>query len=147
MTALSDKQPEIMKVNLFTLAFLIVLPGCVPGDKQETQNQASVTIHVDKVAGPYDPMIFGGFIEHFGRQIYGGFFEPGSPLSDEQGFRLDVIDALIELKVPVIRWPSLMLPPTFSQGDSCMALTERLMRSSLRAPTAGSIFMILTSIS
>ncbi len=40
----------------------------------------------------YDPMIFGGFLEHFGRQIYGGVFEPGSPLADEQGFRLDVIE-------------------------------------------------------
>ena len=53
----------------------------------------------------YDPMIFGGFIEHFGKQIYGGFFEPGSPLSDKSGFRLDVIEAIKELKVPVIRWP------------------------------------------
>ena len=53
----------------------------------------------------YDPMIFGGFIEHFGKQIYGGFFEPDSPLSDKSGFRLDVIEAIRELKVPVIRWP------------------------------------------
>ncbi|MGI9441590.1 MAG: hypothetical protein ACR2N1_03945 [Rubripirellula sp.] len=50
-------------------------------------------------------MIFGGFIEHLGRQIYGGFFEPGSPLADKRGFRLDVIEAIKELKVPVIRWP------------------------------------------
>ena len=100
----------MMKIKTLQIIVLFLIPvfvlqECVPGDKQETQNQAIVTIHVDKVAGPYDPMIFGGFIEHFGRQIYGGFFEPGSPLSDEQGFRLDVIEALLELKVPVIRWP------------------------------------------
>jgi alpha-N-arabinofuranosidase len=50
-------------------------------------------------------MLFGQFIEHFHRQIYGGIFEPGSPLSDERGFRKDVIVALRELGVPVVRWP------------------------------------------
>jgi len=50
-------------------------------------------------------MIFGQFLEHFHRQVYGGAFEPGSPLADERGFRTDVIAALRELKVPVVRWP------------------------------------------
>ena len=54
---------------------------------------------------PYDPMMFGGFIEHFHDQIYGGLFDPGSPLSDEQGFRKDVIEAMKELKLSVVRWP------------------------------------------
>lgn len=53
----------------------------------------------------YDRMIFGQFIEHFHRQVYGGIFEPGSPLSDENGFRTDVIEALRELKIPIVRWP------------------------------------------
>jgi alpha-N-arabinofuranosidase len=53
----------------------------------------------------YDPMIFGQFIEHFHRQIYGGIFEPGSPLSNSDGFRTDVIEALRELKIPIVRWP------------------------------------------
>ena len=68
-------------------------------------NEATVVIRADTPATTYDPMIYGGFIEHLGRQIYGGFFEPGSPLADEAGFRLDVIEAIRELKVPVIRWP------------------------------------------
>jgi len=50
-------------------------------------------------------MIFGGFLEHFDRQVYGGVFEPGSPLSNKKGFRKDVLSALKELKVPVVRWP------------------------------------------
>jgi alpha-N-arabinofuranosidase len=53
----------------------------------------------------YDPMVFGHFVEHFHRQVYGGIFEPGSELSDERGFRLDVIEALRELRAPVVRWP------------------------------------------
>ena len=66
---------------------------------------ASIVIHTDQPVAKYDPMLFGGFIEHLGRQIYGGFFDPGSPLADEAGFRLDVIEAIRELKVPVVRWP------------------------------------------
>ena len=74
-------------------------------DAQSTQNRATILIAANEPAKPYDPMIFGGFIEHLGRQIYGGFFEPGSPLADQRGFRLDVIEAIKELKMPVIRWP------------------------------------------
>ena len=51
------------------------------------------------------PMIYGQFIEHFHRQVYGGIFEPGSPRSDGDGFREDVLEALRALKVPVVRWP------------------------------------------
>ena len=53
----------------------------------------------------YDRMIYGQFVEHFHRQVYGGLFEPGSPLSDETGFRKDVVEALRELRVPIVRWP------------------------------------------
>jgi alpha-N-arabinofuranosidase len=62
---------------------------------------------IEKQSQPqvYNPMIFGQFIEHFHRQIYGGIFEPGSPLSDKDGFRTDVIESLRELNIPIIRWP------------------------------------------
>ncbi len=95
-----------MKRNLiFLLAMIIISFGCSRGGQKPVANQSTVTIDTTSEAKQYDPMIFGGFIEHFGRQIYGGFFEPGSPLADDQGFRLDVVEALKELKVPVIRWP------------------------------------------
>lgn len=66
---------------------------------------ALVTIDTGAPSVLYSPMIFGGFLEHFDKQIYGGVFEPGSPLSDEKGFRRDVLAALKELKVPIVRWP------------------------------------------
>ncbi|MCP4645720.1 MAG: alpha-N-arabinofuranosidase [bacterium] len=75
-----------------------------PVDVNES-TEAVVTVDTDAEAIPYSPMLFGGFLEHFNRQIYGGVFDPGSPLSDEQGFRTDVLEALKELKVPVVRWP------------------------------------------
>ncbi len=74
-------------------------------DGPPNDRQAVLTIDTDASSIPYSPLIFGGFIEHFHHQIYGGVFEPGSPLSDERGFRKDVIAALKELKISVVRWP------------------------------------------
>jgi alpha-N-arabinofuranosidase len=89
------------------VAIVGMMSGVAAADvaPQGVPNEASIFIHADVPAKKYDPMIFGGFIEHLGKQIYGGFFEPGSPLADKEGFRLDVIKAIKELKVPVVRWP------------------------------------------
>jgi hypothetical protein len=64
--------------------------------------QASLTIHPESPSRPYSRFLFGGFIEHFDGQIYGGIFEPGSPLSDAHGYRQDVIAALKELKLAIV---------------------------------------------
>ena len=92
-------------LNTAALAGVLLYATNVSVEAQPTQNQATIVIAGDKPAKTYDPMIFGGFIEHLGKQIYGGFFDPSSPLADKRGFRLDVIKAIKELKVPVIRWP------------------------------------------
>jgi alpha-N-arabinofuranosidase len=66
---------------------------------------ARIAVDLDRTLGTTDRRIFGGFIEHLGRCIYGGVFEPGSPLSDEHGFRRDVLDAARPLRMPLLRWP------------------------------------------
>ena len=55
--------------------------------------------------GEVDPLLFGNFTEQLGRCIYGGIFEEGSPLSDADGFRKDVMEAVKGLGVSVLRWP------------------------------------------
>ena len=64
-------------------------------------------LHVNRKRrlGQRNPMIYGHFIEHFHRQIYGGIYDPGNPLSDEDGLRTDVLDAMRHIRVPVLRWP------------------------------------------
>ena len=64
-------------------------------------------IIVDKffLVGDVDKRIFGSFIEHLGRAVYEGIYQPGSPFSDENGFRGDVLDLVRELHVPVVRYP------------------------------------------
>lgn len=69
--------------------------------------QPKATIVADSRFGSreWNRMILGHFIEHFHSQIYGGIYSPGSRLSDANGFRTDVIEALKELRLPIMRWP------------------------------------------
>ncbi|MGH9161088.1 MAG: alpha-N-arabinofuranosidase [Vicinamibacteraceae bacterium] len=52
-----------------------------------------------------DRRLLGAFLEHLGRAIYTGVYEPDSPLADENGFRSDVIKEVRELGVPIMRYP------------------------------------------
>jgi alpha-L-arabinofuranosidase len=67
--------------------------------------KARMTLDRDFTVGRADPRIYGSFIEHIGRAVYGGIFEPGHPTADADGFRRDVIDLVKELGVPFIRYP------------------------------------------
>lgn len=58
-----------------------------------------------RIKGIRNQMIYGHFIEHFHRQIYGGVYDPGNPLSDEAGLRRDVLEAMRKIQVPILRWP------------------------------------------
>jgi len=66
---------------------------------------ARIKIDIDRQIGAINPNIYGGFVEHLGRCIYGGMYEEGSPLSDDRGFRKDVIDAMKSLRMPNLRYP------------------------------------------
>ena len=66
---------------------------------------ARIKIDTDRQVGEISPLIYGNFTEHLGRCIYGGIYEPGSPLSDEQGFRKDVLQGTKELNATIVRWP------------------------------------------
>jgi alpha-N-arabinofuranosidase len=64
-----------------------------------------VRLRSDAVIGSTDPRLFGAFVEHLGRCVYGGIFEPGHPTADERGFRQDVLALVRELAPTVMRYP------------------------------------------
>src|SRR6266404_4815304 len=66
-----------------------------------------IRIYVDsrRTISPIDRNLFGSFLEHLGRAIYEGISDPGSKLSDSNGFRKDVMDEIRHLGVPIIRYP------------------------------------------
>ena len=66
---------------------------------------ARMIVDRDFRVGQIDKRIYGSFLEHLGRAIYTGIYEPGHPLADEQGFRTDVLDLVREIGVPIVRWP------------------------------------------
>jgi alpha-L-arabinofuranosidase len=67
----------------------------------------SVQIFIDsrRTIAPLDRNVFGSFLEQLGRAIYEGIYDPGSKLSDSNGFRKDVMQAIHQLGVPIIRYP------------------------------------------
>jgi alpha-N-arabinofuranosidase len=67
--------------------------------------KAAVKLDCDNVIGATDRRLFGAFIEHLGRCIYGGIYEPGHPQADAKGFRKDVLAMVRELAPTIMRYP------------------------------------------
>ena len=68
---------------------------------------ATAAMILDKAyeIGKVDDRLFGSFIEHLGRAVYGGIYEPGHSEADEDGFRKDVLELVKELHMPIVRYP------------------------------------------
>ena len=67
--------------------------------------KAKLILDRDYQIGQVDPRIYGSFLEHLGRAIYTGIYEPGHPTADEEGFRQDTLQLVKQLHVPLVRWP------------------------------------------
>lgn len=67
--------------------------------------RAHLTIDPHFAVGPINRRLFGSFVEHLGRCVYDGIYEPGHPAADAEGFRTDVIELVRELGVSTIRYP------------------------------------------
>ncbi|HEY1629395.1 MAG TPA: hypothetical protein VGF52_06025, partial [Tepidisphaeraceae bacterium] len=83
----------------------IVVPVAAKIFLEHDLTKATVHLDTQHNVGEIDRRIFGGFLEHLGRAVYGGVYEPASPLSDAFGNRLDVVGKLRELRMPIIRYP------------------------------------------
>ena len=93
--------------------------------------QAKMIIDKDFRVSEVDKRIYGSFIEHLGRAVYDGIYQPGSPLSDEDGFRKDVTELVKELNVPVIRYPGGNFVSSFVWEDSVGPVGQRPKRLEL----------------
>lgn len=67
--------------------------------------QTEITLHTSFQIGAVDPRIFGGFLEHMGRAVYEGVYDPQSKHADADGFRQDVLQALRRLRMTAMRYP------------------------------------------
>lgn len=67
--------------------------------------RSTLHLHPAFTVGDVDPRIFGSFIEHLGRAVYHGIYEPDHPTADDEGFRGDVLEMVKKLGVPIVRYP------------------------------------------
>lgn len=67
--------------------------------------KASIKTSKNAVVSKIDNRLYGSFIEHLGRAVYGGIYEPGHESADEMGFRQDVMKAIKDINVPIVRYP------------------------------------------
>ncbi|MPY87089.1 MAG: alpha-N-arabinofuranosidase [Luteitalea sp.] len=75
------------------------------GYAQSRSERARIFVNTRRGRAPLDRKILGAFLEHLGRAVYGGVYEPNSPLADEHGFRRDVLEEVRSLGVPIMRYP------------------------------------------
>ncbi len=100
-----DSIDEMLKVEF---------PECHPDEYRDTllsswftshSSKARIFLDTNRFIGPISPLLFSGFIEHMGRAIYEGIYDPASPHADERGFRKDILALLRELNYRAIRYP------------------------------------------
>ena len=112
-----------MKKNYaFQLLFLFLLMSfSLPGISQTT-----IVVHTDKPGAKIDKSIYGHFAEHLGHCIYGGIYVgENSDIPNTKGFRSDVVAALKDLSVPLVRWPGGCFADTYHWRDGIGPKSER----------------------
>jgi alpha-L-arabinofuranosidase len=87
------------------LAHGLVTGGSAQGSPSGATAAARVYVDTRRIIAPLDRNLFGSFLEHLGRAIYQGIYDPGSKLSDANGLRKDVLNEVRQLGVPIIRYP------------------------------------------
>lgn len=92
--------------------------------------RAAIKVDRDFRVGEIDHRIYGSFIEHLDRAVYGGIYEPG-PYADEEGFRKDVIELVKELNVPLVRYPGGNFVSGYNWEDGVGPVSERPVRKEL----------------
>ncbi len=92
---------------------------------------AKIILDRDYIVDRVDPRIYGSFVEHLGRCVYGGIYEPGHPAADEKGYRADVMELVRALNVPVVRYPGGNFVSGFRWEDSVGPVEERPARLDL----------------
>uniref|UniRef100_Q02D67 non-reducing end alpha-L-arabinofuranosidase n=1 Tax=Solibacter usitatus (strain Ellin6076) TaxID=234267 RepID=Q02D67_SOLUE len=112
-----------MKTTLTILALAVAAHAQAPA--------ARIKIDTDRRIGEVSPLVFGNFAEHLGRMIYGGIYEEGSPLSDKDGFRTDVMAAVKNLGVSILRYPGGNFASGYNWKDGVGPKDQRPVRPEL----------------
>ena len=92
---------------------------------------AKLILDKDYVIATIDKRIYGSFIEHLGRAVYTGIYQPGHPAADKLGFRKDVLELVRKLNVPIVRYPGGNYVSGFNWEDAIGPVADRPKRLDL----------------
>ena len=90
-----------------------------------------IKVDLDRTLGLIDRNLFGGFVEHLGRCVYGGIYDPESPLADEAGLRSDLKAAIERLHLANVRYPGGNFVSGYRWRDGVGPIEERPRRADL----------------
>ncbi len=96
-----------------------------------TTVKAQIFLDTNRTIAPISPLLFGGFVEHMGRCVYEGIYDPQSPLADANGLRQDVLQALRDQAYTVIRYPGGNFLSGYNWLDGVGPKAERPLRRNL----------------
>jgi alpha-N-arabinofuranosidase len=96
-----------------------------------TAQKARIKIDTERTIGEVNKLIYGNFVEHLGRCVYGGIYEPGSKLSDKDGFRKDVMAAVKDIRPGIVRYPGGNFVSNYNWLDGVGPKSERVPRLEL----------------
>ncbi len=119
-----------MKTSSLKVSFLTIIMLLIASASSTGQN-ARIKFDTDRKIGEVDKNIYGNFVEHLGRCVYGGIYDPKSPLSDADGFRKDVMEAVKGLNVSLIRYPGGNFVSNYHWLDGVGPKNERIPRLEL----------------
>ncbi len=106
------------------MGILLIIPFLLLSILGNSQNK--IVVHADQPGSTIDKAIYGQFAEHLGHCIYGGIYVgEKSEIPNTDGFRLDVVGALKELKVPLVRWPGGCFADTYHWKDGIGPKADR----------------------
>lgn len=105
-----------------SIIFILAFSSCF----LSAQTPNSLTLHLNDASTVINKEIYGHFAEHLGRCVYGGIYvSDTSGISNVNGYRTDVVEALKELKIPVLRWPGGCFADTYHWKDGIGPLDAR----------------------
>ncbi|MEZ5665894.1 MAG: alpha-N-arabinofuranosidase [Alphaproteobacteria bacterium] len=100
--------------------------------------KATVTAHSDYAIARIDDRVYGAFLEHLGRAVYSGIYEPGHPTADADGMRGDVAELVRALRIPMVRYPGGNFVSAYNWEDGIGPKDQRPTRLDLAWHTAES---------
>ena len=89
---------------------------------------AQIILDSDFIISELDRRVFGSFVEHLGRCVYTGIFEPEHPTANKRGFRQDVLDLVRDLGPTIIRYPGGNFLSGYNWEDGVGPVEERPIR-------------------